>query len=334
MASDLVKVSALVVVAIVVITVCAWAIARRNRMSPQRLRGALEGPKQVSSILENLMFQNQVVAFVDLLGLRDEIRQLQQVPKSDADKRQFMGVLRKTLVPIAELRESFQDIFDRYRKHGENLDGFPSKDRERVRRLRSVAASTYGLSDAVVITVPLMLGEDRPLPITGVWATLGAVSGLWLASLAVGRPFRAGIEIGVGAMIDGNEPFGSALVRAYDLESHAAEYPRVVVGDHLRRYLENGHTEFEDAKEEEWFRRLAGMAKRQMIQDSDGVWMLHPLGEEFWSTFGGKGIDSDTVRRAYEYVEQQIEMHVGSDNPKLAARYTTLLAYFDKYKSS
>jgi hypothetical protein len=41
------------------------------------------------------------------------------------------------------------------------------------------------------------------------------------------------------------EIYGTALERAYDLESEVAKYPRIVIGDELSKYLNSVLAEFE-----------------------------------------------------------------------------------------
>jgi hypothetical protein len=49
---------------------------------------------------------------------------------------------------------------------------------------------------------------------------------------------RGGIDVGLGLEIFDGEYYGRALVEAYRLESNEAQYPRVLVGSGLTRYLD------------------------------------------------------------------------------------------------
>src|SRR5438045_4043107 len=61
---------------------------------------------------------------------------------------------------------------------------------------------------------------------------------LMLTSLAWGHPIRVGLDVGTGVEVERGQLYGPAVVKAYELESRAAEYPRVIVGDTLADYLQ------------------------------------------------------------------------------------------------
>ena len=100
--------------------------------------------------------------------------------------------------------------------------------------------SVYGLSDAVVIAVPLAEKTTDDCifrAVRGVTISLLAIAGLAIRAFATEVAFRGGMDVGIATMLDGCEVYGPALARAYCLESEAAEYPRVVVGGDLVRFL-------------------------------------------------------------------------------------------------
>ena len=73
---------------------------------------------------------------------------------------------------------------------------------------------------------------------SGIYSLLGGICGMFVLALEGGIPFRGGIDMGLGVRLQNyNEIYGPALVRAVKLESSAAKYPRVVIGNSLWEYL-------------------------------------------------------------------------------------------------
>lgn len=280
---------------------------------------------------EDLIFQSQLVVFLDMLGFQDRVRQLHGVPGTPEEKENLFKVLRSTLGPMVELRESFRALFSHYAERGSELHDVPAGDREVFLRLRSVDVGVYGMSDATVLTIPLMTTEERPTPMTSIWVALGAVAGLTVVSLSTGVPLRGGMDVGFGTQLRTGEPFGTGLVRAYDLESHLAEYPRILAGSELIHYLRSAKQLEPGTPENNWTIHMAGLCERMIARDLDGRWFLDYLGEEVHGTYSGE-IEPETVQKAFSYAKRQLQQFQETGNAKLAARYYRLCVYFEAHK--
>jgi len=93
-------------------------------------------------------------------------------------------------------------------------------------------------SDGVLLACPLMPERDHAVPVFGVYDILFTCAGLMLIQLASGNPIRGSVDVGTGVEAEG-ELFGAALVKAYQLESEVAKFPRLAVGDALVAYLQS-----------------------------------------------------------------------------------------------
>jgi hypothetical protein len=75
------------------------------------------------------------------------------------------------------------------------------------------------------------------------------VSAMTLGQLARGKPIRVGIDAGTGIEVD-DQLFGAGLVKAYCLESEAAQWPRIAVGNTLVMCLDSYATPSDLSDEE------------------------------------------------------------------------------------
>lgn len=153
---------------------------------------------------------------------------------------------------------------------------------------------------------------------------------LCLIGLAAGHPIRGGIEIAWGMELHPGELYGPAVARAYELESEVAEYPRIVVGPETVRFLQ-GHAAnpAEDAFSQA-DREFASLCLDMLVQDTDGHWFLHYLGDKFQFAIT-RGQHERLYEAARKFVHDQLEAHRQQRNSKLAFRYAHLLLYFDAH---
>lgn len=94
----------------------------------------------------------------------------------------------------------------------------------------------YFSDNAVVYS---SLNEDiGHVPTGSIYLLFGVMGLVHFKMMSSGIFVRGGIDYGFGVEIDNNVPNGDALLSAYELESKVADYPRIVVGEKLIRYLE------------------------------------------------------------------------------------------------
>ena len=100
-----------------------------------------------------------------------------------------------------------------------------------------------------------------------------------LFSLAAHHPLRAGLDVGVGTRLSTGEVYGSALERAYFLESNLAKYPRILVGDGLLEYLDWVSAQAPRSDFGQLAVLTAQKCRRFVCEDNDGRSMLDFLGD-------------------------------------------------------
>lgn len=194
------------------------------------------------------------------------------------------------------------------------------------------SVKTQYWSDGFVKFVCLADQENK-YPAKGVFELFCTAGYFCLLGLVRRRPVRGAIDIAWGSEIRPGELYGPAIVRAYELESEVAQYPRIVIGHEVVRFLEAHKNNPEDGLSSRVNRSFAQVCLDLLAQDDDGYWILHYLGDSFQQAVTHT-LHNSLYLKARAFVVQQIEEHKKSRNSKLAFRYTQLLAYFDAHRPS
>jgi hypothetical protein len=282
----------------------------------------------------NFLFQNYLVVFLDHLGQRENLRKITEIPTNEIEKQKFIENLKKSVGKVLGTRDLFKDYVEAARSYEPDLNRVPSEYRDKFLEFqKEVDLGFYGVSDSVIIAVPLMNNNDENwAAIKGVYSAFVATCGIGLSSLSVHVAMRAGLDIGVATQIDDKEIYGPALERAFYLESKLAEYPRFLVGKELISYLlwmekRECSTLIGKAGKE-----LAKFCREMIIQDTDGRFMLDFLGDKI-KKVSGDAIDKTIVDSAFKFVISQYNKYLKEENEKLTSRYYRLLLYFHSRKS-
>jgi len=273
-----------------------------------------------------------MVVFLDVLGQGEKLEELKKLPTNQAEIDKAAQILDGTAGSIVRLREGFDSLFNALSKPTAILDSLPPEKQSVAKSLRQIKIARRGISDSYIMTLPLvedeLLGRSRLM--LNVWSALAATCGMFVAALAERLAIRGGVEIGLGTPLpisNRDEVYGPAVARAVRLENRVAQYPRVVVGEHLWQYLcavEGSlvRTEFDAIA-----KKYAVDSKNLVCQDGDGVRILDYLGKGVRSIKGG--IESRWVKKAYQWVIQEHDKYIKSKNFKLAGRYSLLRQYME-----
>ena len=151
-----------------------------------------------------------------------------------------------------------------------------------------------------------------------------------LTSLASKHALRGGVDVGLATEIAAGEIYGTALERAYLLECQSAQYPRILVGDELWKYLSAALVRFEaDAAPEA---RIVKAIVQKIIQlistDTDGKRILDYLGPVLKELMK-PGDVKIMVQPAYDFVVAEQERFSSMADKKLGERYALLRRYFE-----
>jgi hypothetical protein len=265
-----------------------------------------------------------IVAFIDILGQQDALKKFKGLPNDNSrkEKDEFLAIVKSTFGVINNFSLTFKSYFDEFMK----MQNMPSLNY----KVQSNDIKFQRFSDCLVIFLSLSK-DEKSFPIVGIYGILAACAGIFPLWLSIGHPLRGGIEIGMGAEIYENEIYGLVVSEAYNLENKIAQYPRIVVGEKLKRYL------FDHAKNEtsesdfhtKLTRELAKICMGLLTQDDDGYAIVDYLGEGSKKVFYKEIENEHIVQKAYDFVIEQFDKWQQNKDSKLAFRYTLLRNYFE-----
>lgn len=259
-----------------------------------------------------------MVAFLDVQGQRDKFRRL-RVPTTDAEVQAVGEVVLQTAGFVDslrdQLREEFRDLEERVSKSW---------------GLRvSLQPKFTGFSDSLVVSIPLWNVDDLT-SITKIYSVLSAACNAMTMCFSKGHALRGGMEIGLASELENGEVYGTALLEAYLLESCEAEYPRIVIGGELWKFLSIGVNECASSKTPE-LKRICDLIEKSVAftcADADGKRILDYLGE-FAKSIALPGATRSVIEPAYKFVVAEHERWIANGDAKLGSRYALLRKYFE-----
>jgi hypothetical protein len=274
---------------------------------------------------DGFTFQHYFIAYVDLVGQREALRTMLSIPTTSEEKDEFLALARNSLGRVLEVREWFKKYFAAVKRPVFDLTHLPAELRDVIRTVREDACNVYVLSDSIVIAVPLHDKCEHAKALSGIQTGLFALCGMAACAFAAGVALRGGLDIGIATVIDGNEVYGPAFVRAYELESQVAEYPRFALGTELVEFLDGVGSQKPRTVFEELAKRFAVECRQVIVQDTDGRQMVDFLGKTAKDTLA---LPSEVFPQGLAFVQQEYEKFRKADNEKLASRYFRLLQYY------
>jgi hypothetical protein len=260
-----------------------------------------------------------LVAFLDVLGQREQFRQL-KLPTTPQEELATTEVIKRTAGFVDDLRDQFREEF-------EEFEHDLCKSHARV---ESLQPKFLGFSDSFFVSVGLWNAKDDYTFFAKIYSTFAAATSVMMTSLGRKHALRGGIDIGLGCEIANGEVYGTALERAYLLECRNAEYPRILIGDELWKYLSEGLEEFERQKTPAADKICKVIRKTMQFTgaDSDGRRILDYMGN-FVKTIAKAGAAETSIRPAHKFVVAEHEHWILKGNAKLSGRYALLRRYFE-----
>jgi hypothetical protein len=283
-----------------------------------------------STVSQTTQFCHYVVAYVDVLSQKDALSRLRDLPETAEGNKDFIRLIQESFGAVRAFRRIFRQFHETSAEVSDFTLSLPEEARAFVEEMRRSELSIQQISDGMAICVPL--AREQPIPIIGVYEMLSSCSAALLLSMRAGQVYRGGIDIGIGGEIEPGEIYGSALSRAYHLESQIAQYPRIVIGDRLIDYLMDMLVSTGDDPRAAVARSLAERCLNLLTVDIDGWPILHYMGESHRLQI------SDALRReiachvlpeVHDFlVREAARLQIGR-NTKLAFRYSLLSRYFE-----
>lgn len=283
----------------------------------------------MSSANETLVFGHYLVAFIDLLGQREQLKKFDLIPKdrNGIEYQEFVKLVKDTVGAVDDLQQTCRKFFGQFNANQDSdLQQLPE-----LHKFNKTNIKFQHFSDGLVVYMPLKEGEDHS-PAKGIYAALATCGMLCLAALAKKRPIRIGVAIGIGAELRDNELYGKAVVDAYELESFVAQYPRVLVSNDVFVYLNEFANKQCDEKDIDC-RIKSGLAQQSLkllSHDFDGRLIVDYLGS-FFRNHLLAGEHNELFQMAYRYVADELAKQQEMQNTKLAFRYSLLHGYFSDH---
>jgi CRISPR/Cas system CMR-associated protein Cmr5 small subunit len=275
---------------------------------------------------EEIDFCFYVVAFIDILGQWDKLKTLDKIPENDDEKDEFIKTLKSTLGVVDGINKWIDNYEHGARKNSgnsiltavlNNYFGNSDWDSYNVKKQR--------FSDGFVLFAPLST-KANPFPVKNLYNIMTLSSIIQLSSIASGNPVRGGIDVGVGVEYYPGELYGPVVGHAYKIESTVAQYPRMVVGDGLRQYI-NSYLEKTEDPIDAINHKTADHCRKMIGVDIDGCLSLDYLGKVMYESQKKIIQEHNLVQQALDFTMSEYEKFHQKGNQKLAARYHNLLLY-------
>ncbi len=169
--------------------------------------------------------------------------------------------------------------------------------------------------------------DDKVIQVDGILSSVPAIAGSFLTLMISGTIFRGGLEIGLACEIGSKEIYGPALLKAHDLESKIAKYPRVVIGDELVHFLQLTVQLPEKEVQSEINQIMAQKSLNLFMIDADGRYALDYLGKEYRDM--AKEVFPDMYEKASSFLEHQVSEIKEKKDTNFFLRYLWLADYFE-----
>jgi len=267
------------------------------------------------------------VAFLDLMGYSEELltTDVFPPPTDEAVTLEMFKTLVNRRRALVEIPQQFlEGRADAYA----SMTGLPAEALPLQRHLSKVLIKTTGFADNVVLEIPLDGIENAR--IVSLYDLVLAATVTLFRHLALGSPLRGGIDVALGMYVWG-QLHSAATVRAVALEK-CAGYPRILVGDRFREYLDHEADAPDIPGPMQIHRNVAIALKRILFVDAlDPAGFAHGidyLGADFKALV--PGLNPKEVAAMWQFANESFKKFKempGKTNIKIAGYYERLIAY-------
>jgi hypothetical protein len=268
-----------------------------------------------------------VVAFLDLLGQQDTLRKMTALPniENQEEVAAFKHSIGELYRPLYALQTFFRASIKPFMEGSIDETALLSSERELLQQFRSTPIFYRHFSDSLIVHIPLR-NDIGKFQCRAIYSVLAATASTFLSCMVNSWAIRGGIELGLAMDIEDGEIYGPALARAYNLESSVAQYPRIVIGEELIRYLQMVARYQAFTGEEKAQAGFAAKSLGLLAVDDDGRTFLDWLGSGIRTTFQQH---TELVLSAYNFIIQESIKQKEDRNSKLGFRYTLLRNYVE-----
>jgi hypothetical protein len=174
----------------------------------------------------SMQVSNYIVGYFDLLGQSEKLSEYPLVPTQNTDE--FKRWIKSTFGLVSLFKKAFSDFL---KSTKQNRSSFYQQQNLSIDKI-----SLKAFSDSIIVYSPI-LDDPKRIVQVDVYTIIQLAGLIYLLLLSQKIPIRGAIEIGVGMEMEEIGFYGSAISKAYCLESKYANFPRIVVGQDLISYL-------------------------------------------------------------------------------------------------
>jgi hypothetical protein len=296
-----------------------------------------------------VQYNYYVVAFIDVLGQSDAFRyegiyldsyKSPFIGNRDEINKRLLEAHKKTAKVVEDLRSRFKEYIKlSVRDPAKPIPPYiPQDQTNQYKQMIETDIDLRMFSDCILATTCV---SDVPAKkiygsiLTSVFYILIACEGMMLDALAIGKPFRGAIDIGMGTRLGNGDIYGPVSSRVYELERNIVQYPRIVLGEELINFLINIHKHSReycsDDRDAEYCKQTAQTCLNRIKKDLDGVYILDYLGKEAAEEMkrAGQGdILEEYYQKSFKFIDEEYQKHKENMDQKLAQRYFMLKQYF------
>lgn len=273
---------------------------------------------------------------MDLLGQREALKGHGIISDASVEgRKQFIKDMAPIISPIVNMQKRTANMkrLLEVNPPAQFQKSLPNDAQREWAQMRKMRLSTQYWSDGLVAFASLGESNIR-CRMNAVLSIFGIAGTECLSGLVGHAPIRGAIDIAWGVELRPGEIYGAAVANAYELESNGAQYPRILVSEQTIDFLKATIQHSEQDIFSEYDRRLAQICYDMVLQDEDGRYILHYLGDTFRDAIT-KGQPATHYVTAYEaarsFVLLEYERFRQKGDAKLEPRYRLLLSYFEKF---
>lgn len=273
-------------------------------------------------------FGHYFVAYMDVLGQKELLRNL-TFPENEEEKIISINNLKTTAGVILQFRDMIEKTFESFTRPTSDLANYSKDIQDEIFKLTRSEINYRSFSDSIIINISLANDNEHCTSMNGIFSCLITLCSTYLVMLATGHPVRGGIDIGPCLSLSNNEVYGSALERAYCLESKIANHPRIVIGNELFKYLKEIQNQNAISNHGKHAKYLAERSLNLIRKENDGVLTLDYLCDELIEISKESTEDIplwNLFKMAKKFVDRSICEFQGNDN-KLYERYCKIMDY-------
>ncbi len=269
-----------------------------------------------------------VLAWIDILGQQGILNRIERLANV-TDQVECRSEVNRVCKILNMVRDGFRTMSEIRCVNPPGNRELTDDEKEQLGRINNFEQRTIqGFGDSVIAYSPL-IDNSGSRTIKPVSAFLHGCAGMLVTALSEKIPIRGAVDVGFGFDCFEGEIYGPVVASAHRLENKVAQYPRIVVGDGLLRYLArfNGNGSGSSLADR-YAKSLAEYCGTLIATDIDGVPMVDFANSDFRQVYA-RASQPDNLSLARIFVEHERAEFIKRGDQKLALRYALLAEYLD-----